>query len=64
MDNIPDINNINDISSHIKKHGTSNVKIKIKDGNKNLIFKLKNKRLLDRKSLNMLKKQDILTTIN
>ena len=59
-----DSSNIKDISSYIKKDGATNVKIKIKDGNKNLIFKLKNKRLVDRKSLNKLKKQDILTTIH
>ena len=59
-----DSSNIKDISSHIKKDGATNVKIKIKDGNKNLIFKLKNKRLVDRKTLNNLKKQDILTTIH
>ena len=59
-----DSSNIKDISSYIKKDGATNVKIKIKDGNKNLIFKLKNKRLVDRKTLNNLKKQDILTTIH
>jgi len=61
---VNDTQSINDISNYIKKDGTTNVKIKIKDGNKNLIFKLKNKRLVDKKSLNMLKKQDILTTIH
>ena len=59
-----DSSNIKDISSYIKKDGATNVKIKIKDGNKNLIFKLKNKRLVDRKSVNTLKKQGILTTIH
>jgi len=59
-----DNSNIKDISSHIKKDGATNVKIKIKNGNKNLVFKLKNKRLVDRKTLNKLKKQDILTTIH
>ena len=61
---VKDIKNINDISNYIKKSGTTNVKIKVKDSNKNLIFKLKNKRHVDRKSLNILKKHDILTTIH
>ena len=51
-------------SNLIKKGGTTEVKIKIKDGDEKLTFKLKDKRLVDRKSLNKLKKQDILTTIH
>ena len=46
----------------VKKEGKTEVKIKIKDQNKNLVFILKNKRLVDRKSINMLKNQDILAT--
>ena len=61
---IEDSKKIDEISSLIKKDGNTNVKIKIKDGDKNLIFKLNNKRLVDRKSINTLKKQDILTTIH
>ena len=61
---INDFNKIDDISDHIKKDGNTIVKIKIKDDDKNLIFKLNNKRLVDRKLLNKLKKQDILTTIH
>ena len=57
------LNKINEISNYIKKDGTTEVKINIKDGDKKLIFKLKKKRLVDRKSVNTLKKQDILTTI-
>ena len=59
-----DLNKINEISNFIKKDGTTEVKINIKDGDEKLIFKLKNKRLVDRKSVNILKKQDILTTIH
>ena len=55
---------IKEISNLIKKDGTTEVKINIKDGDKNLVFKLKNKRFVDRKSVNILKKQDILTTIH
>ena len=59
-----DLNKINEISNFIRKDGSTEVKINIKDGDKKLIFKLKNKRLVDRKSVNTLKKQDILTTIH
>jgi len=55
---------MNEILNLIKKDGATSVKIKIKDGDENLIFKLKNKRLVDRKTVNTLKKQDILTTIH
>ena len=59
-----DSKKINEISNLIKKDGTTEVKIKIKDGDEKLTFKLKDKRLVDRKSVNTLKKQDILTTIH
>ena len=59
-----DLNKVNEISNFIKKKGTTEVKINIKDGDKKLIFKLKNKRLVDRKSVNTLKKQDILSIIH
>jgi len=58
------LNKINEISNFIKKDGSTEVKINIKDGDKKLVFKLKNKRLVDRKTVNTLKKQDILTTIH
>jgi DNA polymerase-3 subunit alpha len=59
-----DSKKMNEILNLIKKDGATSVKIKIKDGDENLIFKLKNKRLVDRKTVNTLKKQDILTTIH
>jgi len=59
-----DLSKINEISNFIKNEGTTEVKINIKDGDKKLVFKLKNKRLVDRKTVNTLKKQDILTTIH
>ena len=61
---IQDLNKISEISNFIKKNGTTEVKINFKDGDKKLVFKLKNKRFVDRKSVNTLKKQDILTTIH
>ena len=62
--NITNINQINDISKLIKENGVTEVKFKIKDENKDLVFKLKNKRSVDRKSINLIKNQDIVTTIH
>ena len=62
--NINNINEINKISNLIKLEGSTNVKIKIRDGENNLVFKLKNKRLVDRKAINMIKNKGILTTIH
>ncbi len=56
---LKDTKQINEISNLVDKEGKTEVKIKIKDQNKDLVFKLKNKRLVDRKSINKLKNQDI-----
>ena len=55
---------INEISSLIKKKGLTEGKIKVKNNDNELVFKLKNKRLVDRKSINTLKNQDISTIIH
>ena len=60
---INDEDKIEEISKLFNKEGNTLVKIKVQKKNKNLVFQLKNKRLVDRKSLNMLKNQDILTNI-
>jgi DNA polymerase-3 subunit alpha len=54
-----DTKQINEISNLVDNKGKTEVKIKIRDQNKDLVFKLKNKRLVDRKSINNLKNQDI-----
>ena len=59
-----DSRKINEILNLIKKEGTTSVKIRIKDGDEKFTFKLNNKRLVDRKSVNKLKKQDILRSIH
>ena len=41
-----------------------NVKINLKDGKNELLIKLKNKRFIDRKSINLLRKDDISTIIH
>ena len=54
---------IKEISNHFIEDGDTEVKISIKNKDKNYVFKLKNKRLVDRKSLNLLKKHDISSVI-
>jgi len=61
---INSIDKLQDLSSLLKKEGNTEVKVKIKNNNKDLLFKLKNKRLIDRQSINTLKKLDISTIIN
>ncbi len=68
IDNIEFLINDKDQLKHISKilnvSGSTNVKIRYKFNDKNFVVKLEGKRLVVRKSLNILKKQDILTTIN
>ena len=54
---------IKEISKYFIKDGDTEVKISIKNKDKNYVFKLKNKRSVDRKSLNLLKKHDISSVI-
>jgi len=61
---VNDKSQIEDILNLVKERGETVIKIRIKDKNDNLIFKLKNKRLVDRKSINLLKNLDISTTIH
>ena len=60
---INNLSKIKEISNHFVKDGHTEVKISIKHKNKNYVFKLRNKRSVDRKSLNFLKKQDISSII-
>ena len=56
--------NIDEIARVISNKGNTEVKIKIKHKENNLVFKLKNKRQIERKSINILKKHNISTNIN
>ena len=55
---------VKEISNILIKEGSTNVKIIINNLDNDLVFQLKNKRLVDRQSLNNLKNQGILTTIH
>ena len=56
--------NINTISKSLVDEGKTEVYLNILSDNKTLKFKLKNTRKLDRKSLNLLRKREILSVIN
>jgi DNA polymerase III subunit alpha len=55
---------INKISELIEDAGETNVNLKIKDNDKNLLFKLKEKRNIDRKSINIIRNSNISAIIN
>ena len=57
-------NEVDEISKILKENGKTIVNINMTDAKKTLKFKLKNSRNLDRKSLNLLRKEDISSTIN
>ena len=54
---------VNEISKILDKDGKTSININLINDNKILNFKLKNNRNLDRKSLNLLRKREILSTI-
>jgi len=62
--NIKSLNDIDKISDLVKEEGATEVKINIKDEKIDVSFKLKNKRSIDRKSINILRNNDISTIIH
>ena len=60
---IKDQKYLNDVQKILEKNGQTQVIIKILDQDNKLVFNLKNKRLVDRKNLNLLKNQGISTNI-
>ena len=62
--NIKSIKDIDKISDLVNEEGTTEVKINIKDENNDISFKLKNKRFIDRKAINILRNNDISTIIH
>ena len=61
--NIKSIEDIDKISDLLKKEGTTEIKINLENENKNITFKLKDKRFIDRKAINILRNNDISTII-
>ena len=55
---------LDEISKFISKNGNTSVKIKLNDQNYNFNFQLKNKRNIDRKTINLLRNREISTIIS
>jgi len=62
--NLSDINKITELSKKIQNTGNVDINIKVKKNGSLLTFKLKNKREINRKGVNLLKNIDILSDIN
>ena len=62
--NIKSIKDIDKISDLVDEEGTTEVTININDENNDISFKLKNRRLIDRKAINILRNNDISTIIH
>jgi len=61
--NIKSVKDIDKLLDLVNEEGTTEVKINITDENNNISFKLKNKRLIGRKSINILRNKGISTII-
>jgi len=61
---IKSIEEINKISNLVKEDGSTDVKININDGKNELSFKLRNKRSIDRKLINLIRNDGISTIIH
>jgi len=62
--NIKSVKEIDKISDLVSQEGTTEIKINIRDNNNDICFKLKNKRLIDRKAINIIRNNDISTIIH
>ena len=62
--NLRNLDKLNEISQNLKKEGKIDIKFKINNKENELIIKLKNKRHIDRESINLLKNKDISTIIH
>ena len=61
---INSIEEIDRISKFLNKEGKTLININLKSRDNNLLFQLKNKRELDRKTINLLRNEQISTQIN
>ena len=62
--NIKSIKDVDKISDLVAEEGKTEVRININNENNNISFKLKNKRSVDRKAINILRNNDISTIIH
>ena len=61
---IKSLKELNEISKFLTNKGETTVKININENNNNLSFELKNKRNLDRKTLNLIRNKEISVSIS
>ena len=61
---IKSLKELNEISKFLTNKGETTVKININEDNNNLSFELKNKRNLDRKTLNLIRNKEISVSIS
>ena len=61
--NLKSLKELDEISKYLLKNGDTSVEIKISDENNNFNFQLKNKRNIDRKTLNLLRNKEIFSII-
>ena len=62
--NLKSLKELDEISKSLVKNGDTLIKIKISDNNNDLNFQLKNKRNIDRKTINLLRNKQISAIIN
>ena len=62
--NIKSLKSLNEISKFLSKNGETLIKIQLNDGNNNLNFELRNKRNIERKTLNLLRNKQISAIIS
>ena len=62
--NLKSLKELDEISKFLYKNGDTLINIKLKDENNNLRFQLKNKRNIDRKTINLLRNKEISTIIS
>ena len=61
--NLKSLKELDEISKYLLNNGDTSVEIKIRDKNDNFNFQLKNRRNIDRKTLNLLRNKEISTII-
>jgi DNA polymerase-3 subunit alpha len=62
--NLKSLKELDDISNYLPKNGDTLIKIKLSDKNNDYNFQLKNKRNIDRKTLNLLRNKEISAIIS
>ena len=62
--NLKSVKELDKISDLVSEEGSTEVKININDESNDISFKLRNRRLIDRKAINILRNNDISTIIH